>query len=61
MSARSLDQLLAASMLASTANRGDTFGMRGQRQLSRSDKEVLEGEIGRGRRAGQRARRRIRH
>ncbi|MDP1555628.1 MAG: hypothetical protein Q8L84_09225 [Hyphomonas sp.] len=53
MSARSLDQLLAASMLASKANRGDTFGMRGQRQLSRSDKEVLEGEIGRGRRAGQ--------
>ncbi|MBA3067829.1 MAG: hypothetical protein FP825_05025 [Hyphomonas sp.] len=52
MSARSLDQLLAASLLASTANRGDTFGMRGQRQVSRSDKELLEGEIGRGRRAG---------
>ncbi len=53
MPARSLDQLLVSSRLASTANRGDAFGMRGQRQLSRSDRELLEGEIGRGRRAGQ--------
>ena len=53
MSARSLDQLLISSRLASSANRGETFGMRGQRQLSRSDRELLEGEIGRGRREGQ--------
>ena len=53
MSARSLDQLLISSRLASTANQGETFGMRGQRQLSRSDRELLEGEIGRGRRSGQ--------
>lgn len=49
----SLDQLLISSRLASSANRGETFGMRGQRKLSRSDTELLEGEIGRARRAGQ--------
>jgi hypothetical protein len=53
MSARSLDQWLAAAVLASAANRGDTTGLRGSRQVSRPDKEVLEGEIGQGRRAGQ--------
>lgn len=53
MPTRSLDQLLISSRLASSANRGETFGMRGQRQLSRSDRELLEGEIGRGRRSGQ--------
>ena len=53
MPTRSLDQLLISSRLASSANQGETFGMRGQRQLSRSDRELLEGEIGRGRRAGQ--------
>lgn len=53
MPTRGLDQLLISSRLASSANRGETFGMRGQRQLSRSDKELLEGEIGRARRAGQ--------
>jgi type IV secretory pathway VirD2 relaxase len=53
MPTRSLDQLLISSRLASSANRGETFGMRGQRQLSRSDRELLEGEIGRGRRARQ--------
>ena len=53
MPTRSLDQLLISSRLAPTANRGDTFGRRGQRQLSRSDNELLEGEIGRGRRSGQ--------
>jgi len=52
MTARSLDQLLISSRLASPANKSDSFGMRGQRQLSRSDKDLLEGEIGRGRRAG---------
>ena len=53
MPTRSLDQLLISSRLASSANQGETFGMRGQRQLSRSDRELLEGEIGRARRAGQ--------
>lgn len=53
MPTRSLDQLLISSRLASTANQGETFGMRGQRQLSRSDRELLEGEIGLGRRSGQ--------
>jgi len=53
MPTRSLDQLLTSSRLASSGNRGETFGMRGQRQLSRSDRELLEGEIGRGRRSGQ--------
>jgi hypothetical protein len=52
MPTRSLDQLLISSRLASSANRGETFGMRGQRQLSRSDTELLEGQIGRGRRSG---------
>lgn len=52
MPTRSLDQLLISSRLASSANQGETFGMRGQRQLSRSDRELLEGEIGRGRRSG---------
>ncbi len=53
MSARSLDQWLAAAVLASAANRGDTTGLRVSRQVSRPDKEVLEGEIGQARRAGQ--------
>jgi type IV secretory pathway VirD2 relaxase len=53
MPTRSLDQLLISSRLAPSANQGETFGMRGQRQLSRSDLELLEGEIGRGRRSGQ--------
>jgi type IV secretory pathway VirD2 relaxase len=53
MSTRSLDQLLISSRLASSANQGETFGIRGQRQLSSSDRELLEGEIGRGRRSGQ--------
>ena len=53
MSARSLDQWLAAAVLASAANRGDTTGLRASRQVSHPDKEVLEGEIGQGRRAGQ--------
>ena len=57
MSARSLDQWLAAAVLASAANRGDTTGLRGSRQVSRPDKEVLEGETGQGRRAGQGGRR----
>ena len=53
MSARSLDQWLAAAVLASAANRGDTTGLRVSRQVSRPDKEILEGEIGQGRRARQ--------
>lgn len=53
MPTRSLDQLLISSRLAPSANQRETFGMRGQRQLSRSDLELLEGEIGRGRRSGQ--------
>lgn len=53
MPTRSLDQLLISSRLAPSANQRETFGMRGQRQLSRSDRELLEGEIGRGRRSGQ--------
>lgn len=53
MPTRSLDQLLISSRLAPSANQRETFGMRGQRQLSRSDRELLEGEIGRGRRTGQ--------
>jgi len=53
MPTRSLDQLLISSRLALSGNRSETFGMRGQRQLSRSDRELLEGEIGRGRRSGQ--------
>ena len=53
MSARSLDQWLAAAVLASAANRGDTTGLRVSRQVSRPDKEILEGEIGQGRRAVQ--------
>ena len=53
MSARSLDQWLAAAVLASAANMGDTTGLRVSRQVSRPDKEILEGEIGHGRRARQ--------
>jgi type IV secretory pathway VirD2 relaxase len=53
MAARSLDQLLISSRLASPANRADTFGMRGQRQLTRDDKDLLEGQAGRARRPEQ--------